>query len=425
MSIYSRRKLFKGFGGALLAPSFYRLLSQPAFAQESTLPKRLLVFFTPNGTIPHRLWPTGTETAFSFASDGIWAPLSSITSDIIILKGLNFHNADNHEGGMAAMLTNNGGLGTETNNQSLDQVIAASIGASYKFRSLELGVQTSAWGGNSQTRMSYAGPGQYVTPDDSPESVYMRLFGDLLLSDSEASKRRVRQQKVIDIAHQELVDLYGRLGAEERIKLQQHLDALNDLENRLYDVGICTPMDEPPALSHYENDQFPMVAQAQIDLAVTALACEHTPVVSLQLSHTVGPTVFSWLGISDGHHSLSHTDNSNLAGVNDYVAAEQWYAERFVDVIEALRTRPNPEGDGTLLDDTVVLWAQEMGDGRAHVCTDVPFVLAGGGPWQKGRFLDTGGINHCHLLTEICNGFGLGNQTFGDPSAGTGGLDIL
>ena len=80
-----------------------------------------------------------------------------------------------------------------------------------------------------------------------------------------------------------------------------------------------------------------------------------------------------------GHHSLSHTDNSNLAGVNDYVAAEQWYAERFVDVIEALRSRPNPKGDGTMLDDTVVLWAQEMGDGRAHVCTDVPFVLAGGG----------------------------------------------
>ena len=89
---------------------------------------------------------------------------------------------------MAAMLTNNGGLGTETNNQSLDQVIASAIGAPYKFRSLELGVQTSAWGGNSQTRMSYSGPGQYVTPDDSPESVYMRLFGDLLLSDSEAAK---------------------------------------------------------------------------------------------------------------------------------------------------------------------------------------------------------------------------------------------
>jgi hypothetical protein len=425
VATFSRRGLLKGFGGALIAPAFYRLLSNTASAQDSSLPRRLLVFFSPNGTVPNRLWPSGTETNFSFASDGIWSPLSSIASDIIVLKGLNFYNANNHEGGMAAMLTNNGGLGTETNNHSLDQVIASAIGAPYKFSSLELGVQTSAWGGNSQTRMCYAGPEQYVTPDDNPASVYMRLFGDLLLSDSDAAKRRIRQQKVIDIANQELIELYGRLGSEERIKLQTHLDALNDLENRLYDVGICTPTDEPPALSQYDNDQFPLIAQTQIELAVTALACEHTPVVSLQLSHTVGPTVFSWLGISDGHHSLSHTDDGNLAGIEDYVAAERWYAERFVEVVEALRARPNPEGDGTLLDDTVVIWAQEMGDGRQHICTDVPFVLAGGGPWQKGRFVDTGGVNHCHLLTEICNGFGLGNQTFGDPAAGTGGLDIL
>jgi hypothetical protein len=394
-------------------------------AQDGNSPRRLLIYFTPNGTVPNRLWPTGSESNFTFGSNDIWSPLSSISSDVIVLKGLDFHNADNHEGGMAAMLTNNGGLGTETNNKSLDQVIAGAIGSSYKFSSLELGVQTSAWGGNSQTRMCYAGPGQYVTPDDNPASVYLRLFGDLLLSDSEAAKRRTRQQKVIDIAHQELIDLYGRLGSQERIKMQAHLDALNDMENRLYDLGICTPTEEPPALSQYDNDQFPEVAAAQIDLAVTALACEHTPVVSLQLSHTVGPTVFSWLGLSDGHHSLSHTDDSNLAGVEDYVTAERWYAERFVEVVEALRARPNPEGDGTLLDDTVVLWAQEMGDGRAHVCTDVPFVLAGGGPWQKGRYLDLGGVNHCHLLTEICHAFGLGNQTFGDPTAGSGGVSIL
>ena len=196
----------------------------------------------------------------------------------------------------------------------------------------------------------------------------------------------MRQQKVIDIAHQELVDLYGRLGAEERIELQQHLDALNDLENRLYDVGICTPTDEPPALSHYDNDQFPMVAEAQIELAVTALpanthrlsVCSFL-ILSVQRS---SPGLVSPMGII-----LCLTRTTAMWRVNDYVAAEQWYAERFVDVIEALRTRPNPEGDGTLLDDTVVLWAQEMGDGRAHVCTDVPFVLAGGGPWQKVGFL--------------------------------------
>lgn len=425
MDKFTRRKFAKGLGLGVVAPSVGLTLSKTAQAQDSIVPKRLLIYFSPNGTIPHRLWPSGSESNFSFASDGIWAPLEPIKDELIVLKGLNFYQADNHEGGMAAMLTNNGGMGTESNNMSIDQYIANAIGQNSQFASLELGVQTSAWGGNSQTRMCYSGPSQYVTPDDNPTHVYERIFGDQLLSDTDAAKRRERQQKIIDISKSELIDLYSRVGTNERQKLQVHIDGVTDMESRLYDVGTCTPTEAPSALAQYDNDSFPLVAQAQIDLAVTALACDMTQVVTVQMSHTVAPAVFSWLGITDGHHSLSHSDDANTQGVEDYVRAEQWYAEQFVYLIESLRLQTNPEGDGTLLDDTLVLWAQEMGDGRLHVCTDVPFVLAGATPWQLGRFLDAEGQNHCHLLTSICQAFGLGNQTFGDPNAGTGGLEIL
>ncbi len=422
----SRRGFMAGLGATVLARPFVRMLEGTAHAQEGG-PRRLLIFFTPNGTVPNRLWPSGSEYNFSFASDGIWSPLEAIKDDVIVFKGINFYNADNHEGGMAAMLTNNGGTGTETNNKSLDQYIAGFIGNETTFPSLELGVQTSAWGGSSQTRMCYSGSGQYVTPDDSPSNVYQRMFGELLLSDSEASKRRARKQKAIDIAREDLVDLYSRLGTEERIKMEAHLDSLTDMENRLLDVGICTPTESPSSLSTYDNDSFPLIAEAQMDLAVTALACDMTRVVTIQMSHTVGPTVFSWLGLSEGHHSLSHIDDSNQTGIDHYVEAERWYSEQFVSLVESLKNTPNPEGDGSLFDDTLILWAQELGDGRMHVCTDVPFVIAGtaGGTFETGRFLELGGQHHCHLLTSLCHAFGLGNQTFGDPAAGTGGLAEL
>ena len=164
-----------------------------------------------------------------------------------------------------------------------------------------------------------------------------------------------------------------------------------------------------------------------MDLAVTALACDMTRVATIQMSHTVGPTVFSWLGLSEGHHSLSHIDDSNPTGIDHYVQAEQWYSEQFSSLIQSLKSTPNPQNDGSLFDDTLIVWAQELGDGRMHVCTDVPFIIAGsaGGTFQTGRFLELGGQNHCHLLTSICQAFGLNNQTFGDPTAGTGGLAEL
>jgi hypothetical protein len=196
------------------------------------------------------------------------------------------------------------------------------------------------------------------------------------------------------------------------------------MENRLLGGVICSPTTAPPTQSTYDNDSFPLIAASQMDLAVTALACDLTRVATIQMSHTVGPTVFSWLGISEGHHSLSHIDDSNQSGIDNYVLAERWYAEQFLSIVEQLKSTANPEGDGTLFDDTLVVWAQELGDGRMHVCEDVPFIIAGnaGGHFETGRYLELGGQNHCHLLTSICEAFGLSNQTFGDPAAGVGGL---
>ena len=426
MSVHeSRRRFLAGIGATALAAPFVDLLATPARAAGLARPKRLLVFFTPNGTI-HRFWrPQGGETDFTFQPGSILEPLQDHRGDVILLDELDFHAADNHAPGMKAMLTNNGGAGDVGAGKSIDQFIAERVGGSTRFRSLEFGVQTSSWGAGDQTRISYAGPNAYVSPDDDPVSAWSRMFGDLAGGPEAAAKLRRRRESILDLTRGELADLRGRLGTSERAKLDVHLESLRQVEIGIQggEEGSCTAPVAPDRHGVYQNDLFPQLTTAQIDLAVQALACGLTNVASIQLSHTVGDRVYSWVGVTEGHHSLSHTDDGNTAKVEEFVTAERWNTTQFAYLLGRLKSLPDPEG-GTLLDSTLVLWAKELGDGRLHTCDSVPWILAGGG-LSTGRYLKLGHVNHAKVLVSICQRFGLTNETFGNPAAGSGGLGVL
>ncbi|MFK7928349.1 MAG: DUF1552 domain-containing protein [Myxococcota bacterium] len=420
----TRRSFLASAAGMALAAPFVRLLGpKPALAAPAQA-KRLLVFFTPNGTIPNLWRPTGVGSSYRFGDGTMLEPLQGLENDLIVLSGLDFYQATNHEGGMGAMLTN--GTGPETAGLSVDQFVARKLGAGTRLPSLELGVLTSLWGGGIQTRMSYGPGGALLTPDDDPKNAFVRLFGDS--SGGEEAVRQLFERRVslLDLHRDELRDLHGRLGVLEKRKMDTHLESLRALERQLEPLGdVCEPLAAPSGLDAKGNDQAPELLSAQIELAVQALACDLTRVASIQFSHTVSPTSFTWLGISEVHHSLSHAADGT-AGVPDFVACEQWCAAQFATLINRLKTTPDPDGEGSLLDTTVVVWAKEMGDSRAHVCTDVPFILAGGGDaFSKGRHLDMGGISHAHLLVSICQALGLDNDTFGNPDAGRGPLSEL
>jgi hypothetical protein len=142
--------------------------------------------------------------------------------------------------------------------------------------------------------------------------------------------------------------------------------------------------------------------------------------VNIKVGDTVGPPVFTWLGETRDHHSLSHIDDSNAEGVAAFAATERWFMEQFAYVLGQLSGLSDPETGAPMLDDTVVLWAKELGDGRLHTCTDVPWVLAGsaGGFFHTGRYLRLGGATHDAALTSICNALGLPDASFGLGSAG-------
>lgn len=428
---------------ALTAP-FLATFRGVSHAGGTRAARRLVIFFTPNGT-SHRYWrPTGSGSTFSFPAGSILEPLTPVRQHCTVLDGIDFMGVSNHEQGLVNMLTGGGGAGTLSMGMSLDQYIAGRIGRDSRFASLELGVQTSAWGGNTQTRMSYSGPGRFVPPDDDPTSVYRRLFGGSSSAPMMVDAVLARRRSVLDLVRAEVTDLQGRIGAEERPKLEAHLDAIRRVETGLMGAGTGSSpasCSTPPAvmdLDFRQNDNLPRVGRAQMDLLVAALACGMTKVGSIQWTHTVAPHVFSWLRVSEGHHALSHMVNSNGPGEMDFVRTERWYTEQFAYLVGRLAEMPEPGGTGRMIDHSLVLWAKELGDGQLHECLSVPFVLAGGagGRLMGNRFVKFDNVTdgpprawmrgmsqpHQRLLVTVCQAMGLDNPTFGNPMYGTGPL---
>jgi hypothetical protein len=323
------------------------LLTGEARAQEGNGPRRLLILYSPNGCIHHRWRPGGGERDFVLREGSVLEPLQRWRERLLIVDGLNFYTGNNHEGGQAAMLTNRGGAGTPTRGMSLDQLVAERIGAADRFPSLEFGVLTDMWGAQGQTRISYRGPRDLVHPDWDPRRAFGRMFGDLVGdADAQARLRRLRRS-ILDTQRAELTDLHRRVGRAEQQKLQAHLASIRSVEQSLFsEVGGCAAPEAPDALAPDVNDNGPALLNAQIDLAVTALACGLTHVASIQFSHTVSPVVYTWAGNQDGHHSLSHADDNQEAKVQDFVDAERWMAGRYAHLLDRLEATEDPETGG-------------------------------------------------------------------------------
>ncbi|HEY0095118.1 MAG TPA: DUF1552 domain-containing protein, partial [Archangium sp.] len=314
----------------MLASPLLRLLGGEAQAA-APFARRLIVFFTPNGTV-HQHWrPSGTETAFSFPAGSVLEPLTPHRANLLVCDGIDFLQVDNHDGGMANMLTGGGTAQSTTGGMSVDQFLARKIGQSSRFQSLEFGVQTSLWGATRSTRMSYSAPGAFVSPEDVPLNAYQRLFGSAGDTSTAADRLLRRRKSMLDVARTDLSALSAQVGAEEKRKLEQHLEALRQTEQALAAASTttCSPGQAPAVIDAKAYANFPTVGRMQMDLLVNALACGMTRVASLQWSHTIAPQVFTWAGASEAHHELSHKVDSNTAGVASFVKCERWFAEQF------------------------------------------------------------------------------------------------
>jgi hypothetical protein len=239
-------------------------------------------------------------------------------------------------------------------------------------------------------------------------------------SASEDGKKKLlsRRQSIFDAVRGDLADLQKKVGAQEFRKVQEHVDAISDMEKSLFQPSVggatCSAPKAPPELRVSDMAAFPALGKAQMDLLVLALQCNLTRVASIQWSHTVSPLLMSWLGLSEAHHELSHKDDSNVQGVANFVKAERWFAEQFGYFLEKMKATPDPAG-GTLFDSSLILWVKELGDSRLHNGKSVPFILAGGasGRLKTGRYLNFNGASHKKLLASACQIMGVDTSGLG------------
>ena len=431
-----RRSFLRGAaaGSALLTLPFLRTLE--AKGETTGFPKRFIVFFSANGTVHENWAPTGSETDFTLSP--ILQPLAPFKDKLLIVDNVDMVSSnsgpgDGHQRGMGHMLTatellpgdfKGGGENTSSGwagGISVDQRIAQHMGV----ESLDLGVQVKSK--NIWTRMSYDGADMPRDPNEDPYAVYDKIFGNLTTDPAELEKIRLQRQSVLDYVKDDIAKLESRISAQDRPKLDAHLAAVQSVEKKLDPKGqlgaFCSPVDLGGKIDPFAGENFPAIGELMTDLAVLALACDYTRVVGLQWSKSVSNTQFSWLNIPEGHHDLSHEGNDNTAALDKITKINIWYAERFAYLLERLSSIP--EGDGTLLDNTVVLWCNELGRGNSHTRRMVPWVMAGsgGGYFKTGRYLNfPEKTPHNKLHVSLCNAFGIETDTFGNPDFGTGPL---
>lgn len=485
----SRRTMLRGaFGAGVALPFLDAMMPKSSQAQVAAVPKRFGVFFsacgnkpeywTPTGMNPSTTSPTKTTPAIStnFTLSPVLQPLLPHQKDIVVLRGVGMEStqgkygpvANVHDQGMTHMLTATplvqgpGGAGRANHfvdgsagGPSIDQHIAAAIGGATRLPSLELGVEsTDTFLELLVTQMSYGKVNQADTnpkgkralaapPVDDPVQVYTRLFGTTTQGTSAQMIAALKnRQSVLDYAVGDYNALLMKVGADDKSKLQQHLDFVRQIEKSittlitdpassscpgasalvpasparqkcLRDQDLRTPAELAMQTPNFCVTNFPAVGKMQLDLMVLAYSCDITRVASMQWSTAESTAIHTWLpdfnipaiayaGTKE-HHMLTHNETvgasamtptkANQATVNgirlDLSHIDTWYATQFAYLLAAMKGIAQPNGT-TLLDNTLLFWTSELGVGGVHSYTNVPYVVAGGSGVGivGGRFID-------------------------------------
>lgn len=433
-----RRTFLAGVAGALSLPLLHAMRTGAAPGDH---PKRLVLFYNPNGTVGENWFPTDTMGETSFTLPRILEPFAAHREKLAIFKGINtsvgqdpLNNGGPHQRGIGSLFTGQmllegdfaDGCGSKAgwaDGPSIDQVIAQEIGGDTPFRSLELGVRANS--NDVQGRIAYAGSGAPLPPTNDPRELYQRLFFREAPLDPENPDNR--RQSILDTVGEQYSELNAQIGYEDRMKLEQHLSLVEDLERRLGlhptpGSGSCSAPTLPEPLAPDDENTMPAISRSQLDLLALAFACDLTRVASVQYSTGFNRIRYPWLDTEGEGHSLSHSGESNLQAWEALTTRARWHAGEIAYFLD--RLAEIPEGAGTVLDNTLVLWGNEVSRGNSHSLDNIPYLIAGnaGGSVRTGRCVEFSGASNCDFLHAIVQAFGIERETFGHPDHANGVL---
>lgn len=439
-----RRRLFlKGAAGFTVALPLLHALGARARAEQVSYPKRLLLFYSPNGTVHEQWFPLNPVSETEFDLNQIHTPLLPFKDKLLIFRGIDLKvtalgPGGPHQRGIGALFTGRelldgtfvDGCGSQAgwaNGISVDQAVANQIAEDTPIKSLELAVR--ALESDVQSRISYSGPGQPLPPLNDPRATFLRVFGRSGGSPDGLEALAVHRRSVLDVVREQFAGIENQVGSADRTKLGQHLEFVRDMEQRLgaYSNGSpeCRAPELPPPLDANSEDDMPATTKLQLDMIAMAFACDLTRVASLQISTAQNRIRFPWLNSLGVGHNLSHTGPSDSAAQAELVSRATWHAEQLAYLLHRLQSIP--EGDGSVLDNTLVLWGNEVSRGNTHSHEQMPFLIVGtaGGALRTGRVLSYDHASHNDLLVSVQNAMGVPASTFGHPDYCTGPLPGL
>ena len=423
--LLSRRALLGGLGAAGLSA-----LLPGARARAQTIAPRFVFVHVPEG-----MWKTAQRPVAGSTDLGpIFAALQPHQPDILVLNNLHMKSRDqgpgldSHARAMGHMLTGTEMLNdTNAGGMSVDQRIAGAIGGGSPIKSLHLAVRIVY--GDMNSKPLWAAAGRALPALQNPWDAYERIFSGTTTPPGGKPPFDMRRS-VLDHSLRDIAGLRSTLPATDRLRLDSYQEGLRELERRLMAVpapggsGCQPPMlgseVDPRSEAHYER-----IGQLHMDLIVSALQCGVTRVATLQYGNSIDQCAYSFLGVNNLGHDLARNNNDCDPSGTKKTTVYQWYAKQAATLVEKLKAVP--EGTGTMLDNTVILWASEFGDSYQHAADKLTWLVMGnaGRHFRSGRILDAMNRSTNDLHTSLCNAFGIADASFGNSVYCAGALPDL
>ena len=381
-----RRTFLKGIGlgGATIRiglPALAAMFNESGTAYAATsknagaaIETRFVFWFNGNG-IPEKYWiPRETGPDFEFTP--CLAPLERFRKDIHIVTGLDSPAArlpgpgNSHYPSMSALVSGRVYTGRGAGGPSFDQMVARNLGGESRFRSLQIGVCQESFGEAIQRNLSWVDRDRPLPPEMIPHRLFDRLFG------GREQGWVSREKSILDSVREETSALESRLGSEDKRRVDEYLSSVRELERSIVSLPpqYKEVVERPPEGGDLKD--WPRIARLQSDLLAHALASHQTRVASYMLSKCQGLSRFPWLGhTAQRHHEYTHGQVETPHGMRILRDICRWHVEEFAYLVAKLKSMP--EGDGTLLDNTCLLFAHEHAEANAHKNNNLALILAG------------------------------------------------
>ena len=441
----SRRAALRGLGTAVALPMMNAMVPARAIGAltPAELPKRMAFCFVPNGVnLEH--W-TPTQEGFGYDLPSILEPLKNVRYDVSVLSGLthdkgraNGDGPGDHARSASVFLTGaqprKTSGGDIRSGVSVDQMAAQYLGSATKFPSLEIGCEGGGSTGNCDSgyscaysnNISWASPTTPIAKETDPRQVFERLFGDGTPKNANVANERIAlRRSLLDYVADDARQLHKKLGQQDQRKLDEYLTAVRSIEKRIESADSeaaqgdeVLSFEKPAGVPKDFGEHMRLMA----DMMVLAFQTDLTRIATCMFGRAGSNRSYPMVDVPDGHHTLSH-HGSDPVKLEKIRRINRFHVQQFAYFLERLKSIP--EGEGTLLDQCMIVYGSGLSDGNRHNNENLPVLLAGqgGGTIVPGRHLRyREETPMCNLYVSMLERVGVDVPYLGDSTGMLPGL---